>query len=118
MLETIGTFFSDTDFMPHGHCYLWNPFLLWTMAGSDTLIAVAYFTISILLIFLVKKANIPFERVFLAFGIFISACGAGHLIDLLTLWYPFYWVTAAVRVVTATASVLTAVFLFRLVPRI
>lgn len=27
------------NFMPHGHCYLWPPDVLWLHVGSDTLIA-------------------------------------------------------------------------------
>ncbi len=40
LLELLGT----EAFMPHGHCYLWTPGLLWLMVGSDLLIAFAYFT--------------------------------------------------------------------------
>ena len=37
------------DFLPHGTCYLWNPAVLWLNVISDGLIALAYYTIPVLL---------------------------------------------------------------------
>jgi hypothetical protein len=28
---------QPANFMPHGHCYLWRPDVLWLHVGSDTL---------------------------------------------------------------------------------
>jgi PAS domain S-box-containing protein len=55
---------------------------------------------------------------FLAFGAFIVACGATHFMEVWTLWEPQYWVSAGVKVVTAVASVATALVLPPLVPRV
>jgi hypothetical protein len=33
-------------FMPHGHCYLWIPSLLWLHVASDALIGIAYLDLS------------------------------------------------------------------------
>ena len=38
---------SNSAFMPHGHCYLWQPALLWSHVSSDAIIALAYFSIPI-----------------------------------------------------------------------
>ena len=40
-MDVITSFFRG-DYMPHGHCYLWNPGILWTNFISDVLIALAY----------------------------------------------------------------------------
>src|ERR1041385_8572236 len=63
----------STDYMPHGHCYLWEPGLVGLHFVSDLLIGIAYVAISLTLAYLVRKApgGIPFHWVFLAFGIFI-----------------------------------------------
>jgi PAS domain S-box-containing protein len=53
---------------------------------------------------------------FLAFGIFIIACGATHAMEVWTLWTPTYWLSGAVKAVTAVASMTTAVLLVKLVP--
>src|SRR6266851_9922049 len=105
--------------MPHGFCYQWNPLLIWLHGISDTLIAVAYFSIPLALIYLVrKKRNIPFDWMFVCFGTFIAACGATHLMEVVTLWIPAYWVSGGVKVITALASLSTAALLVRVVPRV
>jgi signal transduction histidine kinase/ActR/RegA family two-component response regulator len=106
--------------MPHGHCYLWKPSLLALHMGTDLLIGVAYFAISLTLVYLVHRARgqIPFHWMILAFGVFIIACGATHFMEVWTLWRPEYWLAGNVKLVTAAASVGTAVALPPLVPRI
>lgn len=55
---------------------------------------------------------------FLAFGLFIIACGGTHFMEVVTIWIPDYVVSAVVKVFTALASVTTAVALPITVPRI
>src|SRR6266478_258058 len=105
MEDVFKTFFSQDGFMPHGHCYLWNPALVWTMVISDSLIGLAYTSISMILYSLVRKIKLPFSAMFVAFGVFILACGATHWMEVFTLWIPAYWIAALVKVVTAAASV-------------
>src|SRR5262249_35211165 len=106
-------------FMPHGHCYLWNPGLVWLHVTSDSLIAAAYVAISGMLVYLVRRArrSIPFEWVFLAFGLFIVACGGTHMMEVWTLWTPVYWLSGLVKAITAFASVGTALLLPPLIPK-
>jgi hypothetical protein len=105
-------------FMPHGHCYLWSPPMVWTQVSSNLMIGVAYASIATTLAVLVRRiANIPFAWVYLAFGSFILSCGLTHFFDVVTVWHPIYWADAGVRVVTATASVATAVLIVPMVPR-
>jgi signal transduction histidine kinase len=105
-------------FMPHGHCYLWSPGMVWTQVTSNTLIGVAYLSISVTLAYLVWRVKLPFSWVYIAFGIFILACGFTHLLDVATMWHPIYWADAGVRIVTAAASVGTAILVFPLVPKV
>jgi signal transduction histidine kinase len=106
-------------FIPHGHCYLWKPGLVWLHVISDSLIALAYVAISGTLAYLVYKTRqeIPFHWMFLAFGSFIVACGSTHFMDVWTLWHPTYWLSGALKAVTAIASVTTATILPFLVPQ-
>lgn len=110
---------ATTGFMPHGHCYLWQPALVWLHVGSDALIGGAYVSISITLAVLVYRARerIPFSWIMLAFGAFIIACGATHFIEIWTVWTPSYWLAAWVKVATALVSVATAMLLPPLVPK-
>lgn len=61
-----------------------------------------------------RKIRIPFGPVVICFGLFIGACGATHFMEVWTLWNPDYWLSAAMKVVTAAASVGTGIYLFRL----
>ncbi len=109
---------SADGFMPHGHCYLWKPGLVWLHVVSDGLIGLAYVAISVTLAYLVYRArsDIPFHWVILAFGTFIIACGATHWMEVWTLWSARYWLSGGVKVVTAVVSLLTAAALPPLVP--
>jgi signal transduction histidine kinase len=110
--------FSNRGFMPHGHCYLWTPALVWTMIITDTLIGLSYVAIALCLYLLVCRIHLPFSSMFLAFGAFIAACGATHFMGIYTLWFPNYWLDAFIKIVTAVASVATAVLIFPVFPRI
>ncbi len=106
-------------FLPHDFCFNLNPQLLWTHFTSDLVIAVSYLAISTTLTVLVAKARgeIPFSWMFLSFGAFIIMCGATHLMEVVTLWLPVYWLSANVKVLTALASLTTAIALPPLVPK-
>lgn len=109
--------FSQSGFLPHGYCLSWSPGLLWTMVISDTAIALAYYSIPLaLLMFVRRRGNIQFHWMFLLFGGFIFACGTTHIISVLNIWQPAYWLDAGAKVVTALVSVATAIFLWPLVP--
>lgn len=110
--------FSNAGFMPHGHCYLWTPLLVWTMVTTDALIGLAYLSISICLYVLVRRIRLPFSAMFLAFGAFIAACGTTHFMSIYTLWWPNYWLDAFIKVITALASVATAILMFPLIPKV
>lgn len=110
--------FSTGDFIPHGHCYLWQPTLVWLHLLSDSAIALAYYAIPFFLFALARqRADLPLRPLFWLFGAFIVACGTTHLMDVWTLWHPVYWLAAGLKVVTALISVVTAVVLFQRLPQ-
>lgn len=117
-MDQLLLFFNQNGFMPHGHCYLWKPVLLWTHFTSDLLIGLAYLSISLSLYILVRRIRLPFSPVFIAFGIFIAACGLTHFMAVWNLWNADYWTSGLVKAVTAFASVFTAAALFPLKSKI
>lgn len=103
--------------MPHGHCFFWRPEILWLHVVSDAVTALAYLLIPFALIRLVKaRRDLAFDWMFLLFGAFILACGATHILAVVTLWHPIYRLEGIVKLVTAMASLPTALLLWRLVP--
>jgi PAS domain S-box-containing protein len=110
-------FFSAGGFMPHGYCYLWNRNLVWLHLVSDALIFLSYVVISFTLVYFVRRRrDLPFQWMFLCFGAFIIACGFTHGMEIWTLWHATYWLSGAVKAITALASVPTAILLLHLVP--
>lgn len=105
-------------YIPHGHCYLWQPTLVGLHGISDALIAIAYFSIPITLAYFVwKRRDLPYASVFVLFGAFIISCGTSHLIEIWTLWHPSYWLSGTLKAVTAVISVYTAMTLASIMPK-
>jgi PAS domain S-box-containing protein len=118
MIEGLMQVFSSGSFIPHGHCYLWQPGLVWLHILSDSLIAIAYYSIPLTLFYFVqKRQDLPFDWIFLLFGAFIVSCGTTHLMEIWTLWHPVYWLSGLLKASTAAISVYTAVMLVRLMPK-
>ena len=109
-MDLLKRLFASNDFMPHGYCYMWNQRLVWLHVVSDVLIALAYLSIPITLVyFLRKRRDLPFNWMFACFGVFILACGTTHVMEVWTLWHATYWLSGVVKAVTAAASVPTAI---------
>ena len=116
MLEFFRKLFS-ADFMPHGMCYFWNPSVLWLNVTADSVIAGAYYFIPVLLFYFARKRrDIEFKGIFVAFGVFILACGSTHVLGALTVWVPVYRLDGVVKAVTAMASMATTLMLIPLLP--
>jgi signal transduction histidine kinase len=117
MLDFLKKLF-DADFMPHGQCFLWRPEVVWLHAISDGVITFSYYSIPLILVYFIRKRrDVPFNRIFLMFGVFIFACGTTHLMEMWTLWVPVYRLAGMVKLVTAVASVGTLVVLFPIIPK-
>ncbi|ELS04645.1 PAS domain S-box [Xenococcus sp. PCC 7305] len=105
--------------MPHGMCYLWQPWLVGLHIFSNGVIALAYFSIPITLVYLLRKrSDIPFDGLFCLFAAFILCCGIGHAFDIWTLWHPSYWISSWIRFATALVSLATAIALILKIPQL
>jgi len=111
---------SSASFLPHSYCYLNNKQLIGLNIGTDGVIWLSYVAISCTLVYLVwrTRREVPFSWMFLAFGLFIVACGFTHFMEIVVLWKPLYWLAGDVKLVTAFASVITAIALPRLIPQV
>ncbi len=112
--------FIGSGLMAHGICYLWRPSLIWANVIADATIFSSYAAIAVTLAYLVRitREELPFHWTFLAFGTFILACGFTHLMDIVTIWRPLYWLATDVKIVTALSSAVTAIALPFAVPKI
>ncbi len=98
MLSQLGALFDPEGFIPHGHCYLWLPEVLWLHVIADAIITLSYFTIPFALAYFVKRrTDLPFKSAFVMFGLFIMLCGFTHVLGIVTIWTPIYWIEGVVK---------------------
>ncbi len=109
---------ASASFMPHGYCYMWDPWVLWLHVISDGLITLSYYCIPPALIyFVLRRRDLPITWPFWMFGLFILGCGTTHLMEIWTVWHASYVLSGIVKAVTAAASVATAMMLVPLLPK-
>jgi PAS domain S-box-containing protein len=118
MASFLAGLFSQDNFIPHGFCLRWAPELLWLHVLADSVIAIAYYTIPFALIYFIsKRRDLAFRGIFALTSSFILACGTTHVMGVLTLWEPAYWLDGMIKVLTALISIGTAVEMWRAMPR-
>ena len=118
MPDLLSTFFAN-NFIPHGHCYLWKPGLVWLHLTSDVVTALAYYSVAFAIIYFTnQRKDLPAHTVVLLVGFFFifALCGTTHLMEIVTLWHPFYWLSGLIKAVTGAWSFYT--FTFLLIPLI
>jgi signal transduction histidine kinase/CheY-like chemotaxis protein len=109
--------FNTSGLAPHGFCLLWEPGLIWLYAISDTVIALAYFSIPLTLVIVGRRrSDLVFRPLLWLFAAFILLCGTTHWLDLATLWTPLYGLQGLVKAATAIASIFTAIALWWTLP--
>jgi light-regulated signal transduction histidine kinase (bacteriophytochrome) len=97
---------------------MWDPAVIWLNVISDATIALAYYSIPLTLVYFVRKRkDLAFDWIFLCFAIFIVACGTTHLMEILNIWHPTYWLSGIIKAITAIVSIVTAILLIKLVPQ-
>lgn len=107
-----------TQFIPHGHCYLWKHNLVGLHLISDLLIAISYYSIPITLVYCIRKRkDLPYPLIFILFAAFIISCGTTHIMEIWVLWHPTYWISGIIKAITALVSVYTAIELIFIIPQ-
>jgi two-component sensor histidine kinase len=116
VLEFFQRLFRD-DFVPRFQCVNERDDLLWLHVTSDALIAIAYYSIPLALLYFVRRRrDVEFNWMYLMFAAFIVACGTTHVISVAAFWHPMYRLDGVVKAATAGVSVLTAILLWPLIP--
>src|SRR5258708_4410716 len=110
--------FDSSEFPARWQCGNWPPWLGWLHIVSDLLIWLAYLTIPLVLVYLVRRRrDAPFPALFWLFGAFIITCGTTHLLDAIIFYEPLYRLAAFVKLITAIASWATVIALLPAVPK-
>jgi signal transduction histidine kinase/ActR/RegA family two-component response regulator len=117
MFDQLAAAFSSNEFIPHGHCFLWQPRVLWLHVLSDVGIGLSYYSIPVSLVYVARKRpDLPFRYLFALFSLFIVLCGSTHFFNIWVLWNPDYVPEGIVKAMTALASAFTAVVVWKIMP--
>ncbi|HEX8549783.1 MAG TPA: ATP-binding protein, partial [Cytophagaceae bacterium] len=107
------------DFMPHGHCYLWDPALVWVNALANGAMALSYLIIPITVLYIIKnRKEVKFTTLVVFFALTILGSCVNHGLDVLNIWVPYYRLDAVFRTITAISALGTAFMLIRIAPQL
>jgi signal transduction histidine kinase/DNA-binding response OmpR family regulator len=113
--------FDTSGFPPRWDCgagWAEEPAVGWIHIISDLAVFSAYTAIPVMLLYFVfRKKTGSFLPIFWLFAVFILACGTVHLVEATIFWYPWYRLSALVKLITAVASVATVLALVRQMPK-
>ncbi|MDG2991346.1 GGDEF domain-containing protein [Candidatus Synechococcus calcipolaris G9] len=94
--------------MPHGSCFFWDVPLTTLHASGDIFVAIAYFSIPLLLLINRHYVTPDLRPTLFLFAGFILSCGIGHGVAAWNIWHSDYWLEGSVKIFTAGISLLTA----------
>lgn len=90
--------------------------LIWLYFGSNLLLVFSCLIIPALIFYyLRKKPDLEYRGLFWLFALFILSSGATHLTEVMSLWWPGYFIQGWAIVITAMISLLTLIVL---IPRL
>jgi signal transduction histidine kinase/CheY-like chemotaxis protein len=105
---------------PLGACLEWTPALIWLNAGSDALVAVAFFAIALVLGYYVwrRRREVMFPAVFWALAIFAAGTGVTRIEAIVTLWVPAYGIEVLTKTALALISLAVTAIMLLAWPRL
>lgn len=108
----------SNDFIPRAYCSLSDPILRGITVFGDFFTFAAYAVIPLVLfnVYFARKKDFTLSWILAAFALFIIMCGVGHLLDVITVWYPYLRFAAFWKVGTAIISLVVAGILVYLYP--
>lgn len=111
---------DTSDFPERWHCGNWSTFHGWTHIIADLVIWLAYTSIPIALLVIIRKKKdvLPYPILWVMFSLFIISCGLTHLMEAFIFWWPAYRLLGLLKVITAVVSALTVLILLPKLNRI
>jgi len=109
----------DSDFMPHGACWGWEPWVVWTNVLADSAIFICYLVIGgTLLRVSAHRRDVVSNLVLVLFGAFIVSCGCTHAMEVYNTWHGLFRLSGLTKAVTAGISLAAVVPLMRILPKL
>ncbi|MEP0987617.1 ATP-binding protein [Ekhidna sp.] len=110
--------FSTENWPARWTCGDWSQTEGWLYISSDISIFLAYLSISIMLLWFIRKIELGKVKWLISlFGTFILLCGFTHLIDVVLFWEPMYRFSGFTKLLTGVVSLTTATVLGFVIPK-
>jgi len=91
--------------------------VLWLHVISNGLIALSYSAIPIGLLYLAeKRKDLRYKPLLALFALFLLFCAANHLVAIITVWKPYYYIEGYLLAMTAVISTASACALLFVLP--
>jgi len=119
--DILSYLFGDPSLRSLEYYMRWREDLIWVHALSDAFIALAYFAIPFAIYdFLRRRPDIQGTSRYAGYLLitFIVAGGVTHTMTFLTLWWPIFGAQGLVKLATGIVSILTAVVVWQLKPKL
>jgi len=102
---------------PHAVLYDLSPGLFWLSVLSDSLLALSFLLIPVLLLRIVRGGrDLSFNGVRLSLAALLLTLGVVRVLNVAGLWRPMPWETGVLKTVAGLIALLTCVLLLRLAP--
>ena len=92
-----------------GDSYAWQTALVWLHIIGDLAIALAFYSLSVMMIYWVRKQK---ERIFFPkFGLlsaFMIGCGTIYILEIWSIWQPIYWLTGVIKIIAVIIFIIMA----------
>lgn len=94
---------------PQGYCMEWQKPLIFASVIGDVLIVLAYVAIPLIMLQIRKEfASFLARMGILLMAMLMFSVSVLHILDIVTIWFPLYWVETWFKMLTGYLSVLTA----------
>ena len=120
MMEYLRELFESTgQFMAHGYCFRWEPWIFWSYLLSNLVTFASYGSDFFALIYLYRRRHdIQGSWVFPAFALFILSCGIVHGLIVWSMFRGIYDVVAIAMLIMAAVSAPVAIGVWPVVFRL
>jgi len=81
----------SSDFMPHGACWGWEPWVVWWNVVPDLVIALCYTVIPLTLFHVARRRkDVSFDWLVMMFAVFNFSCGCTHGLEVYNTWHGMF----------------------------
>lgn len=122
MLDSILSIFDSRGFSPRWECgpgWEATPWVGWAHVCADVATFGAYYSVPLVVAyFVIRKPELKFPPSFwVFFGLIFFSCGTVHLVEAGIFWWPYYRLSAVLKVLTAAVSCAGVFVLARSLPK-